>query len=87
MEQGSLWGCDREADRRRVISAPILCASAGSDPQRGPSSALDAPRLRDATVKVGVAEDHNALIDCGFVRECAPEYKVGRFVCAIVDRF
>jgi hypothetical protein len=35
-----LAGCDREADHERVASMPIPCASAGSDPQRGPSSAL-----------------------------------------------
>jgi hypothetical protein len=35
-----LVGCDRGADRERVVSKPIPCASAGSDPQRGPSSAL-----------------------------------------------
>ena len=33
-------GCDRGADHKRVDSKPILRASAGSDPQRGPSSAL-----------------------------------------------
>ena len=35
-----LAGCDRGADHERVDSRPIPCASAGSDPQRGPSSAL-----------------------------------------------
>ena len=35
-----LAGCDRGADHRRVDSKPIPCASAGSDPQRGPASAL-----------------------------------------------
>ena len=35
-----LAGCDRGADRERVVFMPIPCASAGSDPQRGPSSAL-----------------------------------------------
>jgi hypothetical protein len=34
-----LAGCDGEADQRRVASMPIPCASRGSDPQRGPSSA------------------------------------------------
>jgi len=35
-----LAGCDRGADRGRVGMMPIPCASSGSDPQRGPSSAL-----------------------------------------------
>jgi len=35
-----LAGCDRGADHERVVSKPIPRASAGSDPQRGPSSAL-----------------------------------------------
>jgi hypothetical protein len=35
-----LAGCDRKADQWRVALMPILCTSPGSDPQRGPSSAL-----------------------------------------------
>ena len=46
-----LAGCDRGADHERVVLMPILCASPGSDPQRGPSSALRRARLRDATVE------------------------------------
>src|SRR6185295_16840367 len=37
--RGPLAGCDRGADRWRVVPMPIPCASPGSDPQRGPSSA------------------------------------------------
>ncbi len=35
-----LAGCDRGADHGRVVLRSIPCASAGSDPQGGPSSAL-----------------------------------------------
>ena len=50
-EQGPhLWGCDRVVRPGRAIEVDALCALSGSDPLRGPSSALQrAPRSGDAT--------------------------------------
>ena len=51
VEQGPhLWGCDRVVRQGRAIEVDPSCALAGSDPLRGPSSALQcAPRSGDAT--------------------------------------
>lgn len=50
-EQGPhLWGCDRAVRLGRAIKVDPSCALSGSDPLRGPSSALQrAPRSGDAT--------------------------------------
>jgi hypothetical protein len=47
-----LAGCDRKADQRCVAHMTIPCASPGSDPHRGPSSAL-----RRATLGMRPAKD------------------------------
>ena len=44
--RGPLAACDREAHRRRIVQAPIPCASSGSHPRGAPVPPCDAPRLR-----------------------------------------
>ena len=81
-EQGPhLWGCDRGADRGRVVLTPIPCASPRSDPQRGSSSARRrAPVSGDATVEAqlnGVSRSRRPA-RLNVVASCASMFHPGR---------
>jgi hypothetical protein len=49
-QEPHVWGCDRVVRLGRATEVDPLCALSGSDPLRGPSSALQrAPRSGDAS--------------------------------------